>query len=131
MNSIILVGRLTKNPDIKYIGKDGIPVANFTVAVNRNNKKDSKYQSTDFINIQAWREAAETSITKLKRGSMVSITGSLRIDEFINIEGKKQYITRVNTSNIQLLQHSNAVINSSEVFKNVDNTDIDKIALPF
>lgn len=131
MNSIILVGRLTRNPDIKYIGENRIPVANFTLAVDRNNKKDSKYKTADFINIQAWREATDISINKLKKGSLVSITGSLRIDEFTNKEGKKQYITRVNTSNIQLLQHSSKIINSPDIFEDTSNIDIDKIALPF
>ena len=67
MNSIILVGRLTKDPDIKYIGDKGIPVAEFRVAVDRNNKRDNRYQNTDFINIQAWKDAADISINKLKK----------------------------------------------------------------
>lgn len=131
MNSIILVGRLTRNPDIKYIGESGIPVANFTLAVNRNSKKESKYKNTDFINIEAWRDAADISINKLQKGSLVSITGSLRIDEYINKEGKKQYIAKVSTGNIQLLQQSNKVISAKDIFEGSTNVDLDKVALPF
>lgn len=131
MNSIILVGRLTRDPDIKYIGENGIPVANFTLAVNRNSKKENKYKNTDFINIEAWRDAADISINKLQRGSLVSITGSLRIDEYINKEGKKQYIAKVSTNNIQLLQQSNKVISAKDIFEGSNNVDLDKVALPF
>lgn len=131
MNSIILVGRLTKDPDIKYIGEKGIPVAEFRVAVDRNNKRDNRYQNTDFINIQAWKDAADISINKLKKGSLVTIIGSLRIEEFYDKEGKKQYMTRVSTNNIQLLQHSKRIINGDEIFNSSSSIDADKIALPF
>ena len=71
MNSVILVGRLTKDPEVKYVGEKNILVTNFTLAVDRKSKKESKGQKTDFIRIEAWKEAADICANKIKKGKEV------------------------------------------------------------
>ena len=131
MNSIILVGRLTKDPEIKYIGEKGIPVANFILAVDRKIKNGSKYQKTDFIKIEAWKESVEICINKLKKGSLISLTGELRIDEYKDKEGKNKYITKVITYNINLLKQGKNQFNGIDIFKNDDKVALNESALPF
>ena len=131
LNSIILVGRLTKDPDIKYIGEKGIPVANFILAVDRKIKKDSKYQKTDFIKIEAWKEAVDVCINKLKKGSLISVTGELRIDEYKDKDGKNKYITKVITYNVNLLEHSKKQFSGIDIFKDDNKTTLDEYVLPF
>ncbi|WP_373599482.1 single-stranded DNA-binding protein [Paraclostridium bifermentans] len=131
MNSVILLGRLTKDPEIKYIGEKGIPVANFTLAVDRNVKKESKSQKTDFIRIEAWRNAADICANKVKKGNLVSLTGELRIDEYDDKEGNRKYITKITTQNINLLEHNKKMINGNDLFNNESDKGIEESALPF
>jgi single-strand DNA-binding protein len=131
LNSIILVGRLTRDPEIKYIGEKGIPVASFTLAVDRKIKKEIKCQKTDFIKIEAWREAADICANKFKKGSLASVTGELRIDEYEHKDGNKKYMTKVTTYNVNLLEHSNKQFNGVSIFKDDDNVKLDESALPF
>lgn len=131
MNSVILLGRLTKDPEIKYIGEKGIPVANFTLAVARHVKKESKSQKTDFIRIEAWRNAADICLNKVKKGNLVSVTGELRIDEYDDKEGNRKYITKITTQNINLLEHNKKMINGKDLFNSESDKDIEESALPF
>lgn len=131
MNSITLIGRLTKDPEIKYIGENGIPVAKFTLAVDRNNKRDNTYQNTDFINIEAWREATDICISSLFKGSLVSINGVLRIDEYKDKEGNRKQMTKVSTNHIQLLRHSTKIHNGNNIFNDVEGVNLENVALPF
>lgn len=131
MNSIILVGRLTKDPEIQYIGEKAIPVAKFTLAVSRNIKKENRPQKTDFIKIEAWREAVGICSDKLKKGSLVSVTGELRIDEYKDKEGNNKYMTKVTTYNVNLLEHNKTQFNGIDIFKNENSVKVDEAALPF
>lgn len=131
MNSIILLGRLTRDPEIKYIGEKGIPVANFTIAVDRKLKKESKGQKTDFIKIEAWREAADLAIDRFKKGSLVSVTGELRIDEYKDNNGNNKYMTKVTTYKVHLLEHSKKIFSGNDVFKLDEKNSIDEATLPF
>lgn len=131
MNSIILVGRLTKNPEIRYIGERGIPVAKFTLAVDRKSKKGSINKKTDFINIEAWQDAVDICAKMFLKGSLVSVTGTLRIDEYEDKQGNRRYMTKVYTSNVQLLQYNKNSFNRDDLFKEDNNIDLDKVALPF
>ena len=78
-NKVFLIGRLTKDPDSR-VTASGIPLARFTVAIDRPGGRDNKV--TDFINIVCWRRTAEIAGQYLKKGKLVSIEGSLRIDTY-------------------------------------------------
>lgn len=130
MNSVILVGRLTKDPEIKYIGDKNIPVANFILAVDRKLKKESKGQRTDFIRIEAWREAADICANTFKKGNLVSVKGELRIDEYLDKEENKKYITKITTYNVTLLEHFKKQLNGVDIFEG-EHVNIDAATLPF
>ena len=107
MNLVILIGRLTRDPELKYLQGSGTPVANFSVAVDREfTGKDGK-KEVDFIDIQVWGKSAENCSNYISKGSKVAIQGSLRIDTYQNQEGEKRKITKVNAVRVQFLDSKN------------------------
>ncbi|MCR1874686.1 MULTISPECIES: single-stranded DNA-binding protein [Paraclostridium] len=130
MNSVILVGRLTKDPEVKYVGEKNILVTNFTLAVDRKSKKESKGQKTDFIRIEAWKEAADICANKIKKGNLVSVKGELRIDEYLDKEENRRYSTKITTYNVTLLEHSKKQVNGIDIFES-EKVNMDEAMLPF
>ena len=103
MNHVVLIGRLTKDVELKYIQGTGTPVANFAIAVDREfTGKDGK-KEVDFINIQVWGKSAENCSNYIGKGSLVGVQGSIRIDLYQNKEGENRKITRVNANRVQFL----------------------------
>ena len=103
MNHVVLIGRLTKDVDLRYIQGTGTPVANFAIAVDREfTGKDGK-KEVDFIDIQVWGKSAENCANYIGKGSLVSVQGSIRIDSYQNQEGENRRITRVNANRVQFL----------------------------
>ena len=96
MNKVILMGRLTKDVDLKYSNNDSsMAIARYSIAVQRNVKnKEGKYD-TDFINCVAFGKVAEFVSKWFHKGSRVLIEGSLRVDIYTNKEGKKTFSTYV------------------------------------
>lgn len=99
MNISVLVGRLTKDPDLRYTPA-GHAVANFTLAVDRPFAKDE----TDFINCVAWRKQAENLANYMKKGSQVGISGRIQTRNYEDKDGKRVYVTEVVADNIQFLE---------------------------
>ncbi|MFW5986267.1 MAG: single-stranded DNA-binding protein, partial [Halanaerobiales bacterium] len=78
LNHIILIGRLTRDPEMRYTS-NGTPVTNFTLAVERNYTNQQGERDVDFINIVTWRKLAETCAHHLGKGRLVAVDGSLQI----------------------------------------------------
>lgn len=95
MNSVILMGRLTKDPEITE-GKDDFIVARYTLAVDRPFKNRDGEREADFIRCQAFGKAAEFAETYLEKGMMIAIKGQLRTGSYENKEGQTVYTTDVN-----------------------------------
>ena len=111
MNNVVLIGRLTKDVELKYIQGTGTPVANFAIAVDREfTGKDGK-KEVDFINIQVWGKSAENCSNYIGKGSLVGVQGSIRIDLYQNKEGENRKITRVNANRVQFLDTKNNKVN--------------------
>ena len=91
MNKVILIGRLTKDPELRYAAGSGTAVCRFTVAINRQFKKDE----TDFINCVAFGKTGETITQYLTKGRQIAITGSIRTDSYDAKDGTKRYTTDV------------------------------------
>ena len=89
LNHIDLMGRLTKDPELRYTQSD-TPVASFTLAVDRDVGSE-----TDFVNCVAWRKTAQFVDKYFSKGSMVVVSGRLQIREWTDNEGKKRYATEV------------------------------------
>jgi single-strand DNA-binding protein len=90
MNKVILKGRLTAGPELKNAGVNSIPVAEFSVAVNRRFNKEQ----ADFISCQAWRNTAEFITKYFKKGQEIAVVGELHIDKYEK-DGEPRYSTRV------------------------------------
>lgn len=105
INNVVLVGRLTKDPDLKYTS-NGTAVANFTVAVNRKKSGDGEQQA-DFINCQAWRKTAEALANYTKKGALVGVEGRIQTRSYDNSEGRKVYVTEVIADGVKFLDSKN------------------------
>lgn len=105
LNRIVLIGRLTRDPELRYTS-NGTPVANFTLAVERNFKNQNGERDVDFINIVTWRGLAENCGKHLGKGRLVGVDGSLQIRKSEN--NNKTYINpEVNADNVRFLDFAN------------------------
>jgi single-strand DNA-binding protein len=93
MNKVILMGRLTRDPEMRQT-QSGVNVCSFSIAVNRRFAKEGQ-QNADFINCTAWRQQAEFICKYFQKGAMISVVGNLQSRSWENQEGKKQYATDV------------------------------------
>lgn len=107
INNVTLVGRLTKDPDLKYTG-NGTAVATFTLAVNRNFTNQSGEREADFVNCVIWRKPAETLANYAKKGVLIGITGRIQTRSYDNQQGQRVYVTEVVADNFQLLESKKA-----------------------
>lgn len=103
MNSIVLVGRTTKEVELKYIQGTGTPVASFTVAVNRNYTKKDGTKETDFIPVEVMGKAAEFCANYISKGRLVAIQGTLRVDRYQTQTGENRTFTKVSANSVQAL----------------------------
>lgn len=94
MNKAILMGRLTKEPELKYTTTTNTAVCTFTLAVNRRFAKEGQ-QSADFINIVTWRNTAEFCSKWFKKGQQVAVIGTIQTRSWDDSDGKKRYTTEV------------------------------------
>lgn len=95
MNKVILMGRLTRDPDVRYSqGENSTAVARYTLAVDRRFKKEGE-QSADFISCVAFGKAAEFAEKYLKQGIKMVITGRIQTGSYTNKDGNKVYTTDV------------------------------------
>ena len=96
MNKVILMGRLVKNPDGKFVqvGQEQIAIAQYTLAVNRKQTKGQEQQA-DFITCKAFRSNAEFASKYLFKGTKVAVVGRLQTGSYTNKEGQKVYTTEV------------------------------------
>ena len=106
MNKIILVGRLTKDPEVRSTSA-GFPTANFTVAVNRNFKnKDGNYDA-DFLPCVAFRQTADFISKFFKKGNMICLDGRVQTRSYDAQDGSKRYVTEVVVENVEFVGGKN------------------------
>lgn len=103
INSVCLVGRLTRDPELKYTGNN-VAVASFSLAVNRNFKDANGERETDFINCVIWRQQAENLANWAKKGALIGITGRIQTRSYENQQGQRVYVTEVVAENFQMLE---------------------------
>nr|DAO39779.1 MAG TPA: Single strand binding protein [Caudoviricetes sp.] len=100
MNKVILIGRLTKDVELKYT-QSGSAVANVTVAVDRYSKEGDK--SADFINVVVWNKSAENLAQYKGKGDQIAVEGSLQTRSYEAQDGSKRYVTEVLASRIEFI----------------------------
>jgi single stranded DNA-binding protein (ssb) len=103
INNVVLVGRLTKDPDLRYTA-NGAAVATFTLAVNRNFTNQQGNREADFINCVIWRKPAETLANYARKGSLLGVTGRIQTRNYENQQGQRVYVTEVIAESFQLLE---------------------------
>lgn len=94
MNQVILIGRLTKDPELKYTPGSGTAVANFTIAVDNYNSKTQE-KKADFIPVVVWGKQAENASQYISKGSMVAVNGRISVRSYDAKDGSKRYITEI------------------------------------
>ncbi len=121
MNRVVLVGRLTADPQLRYT-PSGVAVATFTLAVNRNFKNQAGEQETDFLNVVVWRKPAENVANFLKKGSLAGVDGRIQTRNYEGQDGKKVYVTEVVSESVQFLEPRNSNNQSNNQSTNQSNT---------
>ena len=103
INNVVLVGRTTKDPELRYTPSN-VAVATFSLAVNRNFKGANGERETEFINCVIWRQQAENLANWAKKGALIGITGRIQTRSYENQQGQRIYVTEVVAENFQMLE---------------------------
>lgn len=128
MNCVALVGRLTKDPELRTT-QSGLSYCQFTLAVDRRVSKDSQTQQTaDFIGCVAWRQSADYLSNYGQKGSVVALEGKIQTRNYDDRDGKKVYVTEVVANNLSLISSGTKKSSSAPAAGNVSLTrdDISK-----
>lgn len=123
MNKAVLIGRLTKDPEMRYT-QSGKGVASFTLAINRPFKDENGDKATDFIPIVAWGKTAELCAKYLTKGRQTAITGRIQTRSYTANDGSKRYVTEVIAEEVEFIGNRETTSqNQNDSFTN-DFTEI-------
>ncbi|MFA9459094.1 single-stranded DNA-binding protein [Halalkalibacter sp. AB-rgal2] len=103
LNRVVLVGRLTRDPELRYT-PTGVAVANFTLAVNRTFSNRQGEREADFIHCVAWKKSAENVANYLKKGHLAGVDGRIQTQSYENNEGRRVFITEVVAESVQFME---------------------------
>ena len=128
MNKVLLVGRLTRDPEMRTTGT-GMVVTRFSVAVNHNFTDRNGERGVDYINCSAFNRQAENIAKYCKKGSLVSVEGSIRTGSYDAPDGTKKYTTDVACNQVNFLStkndnSNNFEVNSMSIDNNYQETEI-------
>jgi single-strand DNA-binding protein len=117
MNKVILIGRLTKDVELRYTQTNNTAVASFSLAVNRKFVKNGEERQADFFNVIAWNKLAETISKYLFKGNQVAISGRLETRSWDDENGQKHYVTEIIAEEVDFIESKNkksndAILNS-------------------
>ena len=131
MNKCILVGNLTKDPEITTTS-NGVSVCRFTLAVTRRFANSEGERDTDFINIVAWRALADNCHKFIKKGSKVAVVGNIQSRSYDATDGTKRYVTEIVAEEVEFLNTRNSDAAVSDRKDEVTKLEpIDDDSLPF
>ena len=110
MNNVNLIGRMVRDPELRYIPNSGQAVVNFTIAIDKPLTKEKKEemekqgkQTADFVDVVAWSKVAENVANFLKQGSLVGVSGRLQSGTYEDKEGRTIYTTDVSAFTVDFL----------------------------
>ncbi|VHL28761.1 single-stranded DNA-binding protein ssb [Streptococcus pyogenes] len=140
INNVVLVGRMTKDAELRYTASQ-VAVATFTLAVNRRFKEQNGEREADFINCVIWRQSAENLANWAKKGALIVVTGRIQTRNYENQQEQRVYVTEVVAESFQMLESRNSQQQSgqdnssqndnSQPFGNSNPMDISDDDLPF
>lgn len=107
LNRVILIGRLTRDPELRYTPA-GVAVTQFTLAVDRPFSGQGGQREADFIPVVTWRQLAETCANYLRKGRLVAVEGRIQVRNYDNNEGRRVYVTEVIADNVRFLESANS-----------------------
>ena len=108
MNKVILMGRLTRDPEVRYTQTNNTLVASFSLAVNRRFTREGDTQTADFINITAWAKTGEFVSKYFKKGQQVAVIGRIQTRSWDDQNGQKRYATDVVAEDIEFAESKSA-----------------------
>ena len=108
VNTVVLVGRLTKDVELMKTKSSGISYCRFTVACDRRKVAEDKEPGTDFITCIAWRQSADFISSYGSKGTLVAVNGSIQTGSYTDRDGRKVYTTDVLADRIQILESKKA-----------------------
>jgi single-strand DNA-binding protein len=106
MNKVLLIGRLTKDPELRYT-QSGTAVASFTLAVNRRFSNQSGEREADFINCVAWEKSAEFVANYFRKGQQMALEGRLQVRSYDGNDGQRRWVTEVVAEQIEFVGSKN------------------------
>lgn len=106
MNKVVLIGRLTKDPELKFTPGTGTAVTTFTMAVNRRFKKEGQ-PDADFIPIVVWGKIAESTANYMSKGKLLSVAGRIETRSYEAKDGGRRYVTEVVADEVSFLEFGN------------------------
>jgi len=130
MNKVVIIGRLTKDPELRFAAGTGNGVCRFTVAVNRFKKKDEEKAQADFISCVAFGKTAEAISQYFTKGRQIAISGSIRTGSYDSQDGSKRYTTDVAVETFNFLDSQSNQGNNLEQ-PNEDITPVNDGEMPF
>ena len=107
MNKVILMGRLTRDPEVRYTQTNNTLVASFSLAVNRRFAKQGEERQADFINIVAWNKTGEFCSKYFKKGQQVGVIGRIQTSSYDAPDGSKRYTTDVVADEVEFISTRN------------------------
>lgn len=131
MNNVVLIGRLVKDPELRYLANTGTAITRFMLAIDKELNKDKKVEyekegkpSADFISIVAWGKVAEVSANYLVKGQMTGIQGRIQSRSWENEKGERRYVTEVVAERVEFLEWKERENFNIEGFYEVSNEDV-------
>lgn len=143
MNKVILMGRLTRDPEVRYSqGDNSMAIARYSLAVDRRYKRDGDEQTADFINCVAFGKSGEFAEKYLHKGTKIAVVGRIQTGSFTNKDGQKVYTTDVVVEEQEFAESKNSGTGSMATNAPINNTsgnndfmnipdEIDDSELPF
>ncbi|MEG1256878.1 single-stranded DNA-binding protein [Clostridium sp.] len=128
MNKVVLIGRLTKNPELNFTSGTGNAVCKFTIAVNRRFKKEGQPEA-DFIPVVVWGKQAESTANYMKKGSLLSVAGRIETRSYEATDGSRRYVTEVIADEVSFLEYGNK--NEGQSNNDYIPVDDDDNSMPF
>ena len=132
MNKAILIGNLTRDPEMKNTAS-GISACTFTLAINRRYANQQGKKEADYINVVAWRQLAELCARYLERGSKAAVVGTIQTRSYDAQDGSKRYVTEVVADEVEFLTAKASANNAPETAPAVPDvfTEVEDDELPF
>ena len=120
MNKVVLIGRATVDPTLKFTPGTGTAVCTLTIAVDRRNSKEGQKEA-DFIPIVIWGKQAESTATYVAKGRLIGVSGRLQVRNYDAKDGTKRYVTEVIADEVQFLEWTkNKENNENQGYKEID-----------